>query len=163
MKMKTMDISRVSSFKTVKRPVVKKRNEITGKSHGTSVNKRPKLTLETLQQLTPFQHDVDIVTQAARYVLVDCIRMHPSVHSVFFPDATKDSLITDEDMQGFPIEKLSVAMVAEAISKCNDKYKFCNTIERNNLESALKDVHKSVHWRKLGNVNLCLFNYNVVS
>ncbi|XP_060605016.1 uncharacterized protein LOC132757679 isoform X2 [Ruditapes philippinarum] len=94
--------------------------------------------------------DTYIVSDAARGILLNRIRTDKSVHKLYFSDTVKDIRISEEDFQGFPIEKLAVAMVAEAISTCNDELKFHCTIERNNLATVLEEVYQSVHWKKLG-------------
>ncbi|XP_045181793.2 uncharacterized protein LOC123540646 [Mercenaria mercenaria] len=149
--MRDSEATRISSFKTVKRPVVKK-NEKKGFSFFSTSpkQKQTKLTLETLQALTPFHKGKDVVADAAREILLNRIRMDDSVHKLFFSDTVIDTRISEDDFRGFPIVKLSVAMVAEAISKCNDNLKFHCTVEKNNLENVLQEVYESVHWKKLG-------------
>ena len=147
------EAQRVSSFKTVKRPVVKKRQEVSRGFSFFSSNKPSKnsaLTLDVLQSLTPYRHGVDMVADVSRDLLLNCIQMEPCVHRVFFPETLKDPRIVHEDLRGFPLERLAVAMVAQAMSKCNDVYKFHYTIERGNLEQVLQEIYSCVHWKKLG-------------
>lgn len=156
------EVQRVSSFKTVKRPVVKKRQENSKGFSFFSSNKTPKkpgLTLEVLQSLAPYKDGVDMATEVSRDLLMNCIKMEPCVHRLFFPEALKDPRLQSEDLRGFPLEQLSVAMVAEAMSKCNDAYKFHCTIERGNLEDVLNEIYSSVHWKKLGEYTIILPNF----
>ena len=151
MKMQTNEVSRVSSFKTVKRPVVKKSEKKGFRFFSSSPKqKQTRLTLDTLHHLTPFNRGNDLVADAAREILLNRIRIDESVHKLYFSDTVKDSRICEDDFQGFPIEKLAVAMVAEAISQCDDDLKFHCTIEKNNLATVLQEVYQSVHWKKLG-------------
>ncbi|KAL4218159.1 hypothetical protein ACF0H5_022895 [Mactra antiquata] len=150
--MASMEVPRMSPFRTVTRPYEDYGNGTKRKCsiRGTG----QKLTLDILQHMTPIRGETDIVKEAARDLLLNCIQIDPSVHHVFFPDVVKDKRITNEERRGFPIEKLAVAMVTEAISKCNDKYKFHCMIDKDELHHTLVDVYESIHWKKLG---FCLY------
>lgn len=156
--MRANEATRVSSFKTVKRTFVKKNEKKRFGFFSTSTKqKQTNLTLETLQSLTPFHNGKDTVADAARELLLNRIRMEGNVHRLFFSETVIDTRVSDEDFRGFPITKLAVAMVAEAISKCDDEFKFHCTVEKNNLENVLKEVYESVHWKKLGKCIHILF------
>ncbi|KAH3740162.1 uncharacterized protein LOC127850883 [Dreissena polymorpha] len=159
-----VEVQRVSSFKTVKRPVIKKRNEdkVFKLFSGPSKPKYNGLTLDVLQSLTPFKNGVDLVAQESRDLLLNCIKLHPSVHEVFFPEVKKDLRITDEDLRGFPIHSLAVAVICEVISKGDDPYKFYCMIEKNNLENVLTELYTNVHWKKLGFSMYCALYPSVV-
>lgn len=147
------EVQRVSSFKTVKRPVVKKRQEeskIFSFFSSKKVQRNSGLTLDVLQSLTPYKNGVDMVTEVSRDLLINCVQMEPRVHNLFFQEIVKDPRLRQEDLHGFPLEQLSVAMVAEAMLKCNDAYKFHCTIARGNLMDVLNEIYTSVHWKKIG-------------
>lgn len=150
--MRVNEATRASSFKTVKRPVIKKKGDSKGFRLFSSSNdqKQSKLTLETLQQLSPFQNGEDLVTKTAREILLNRIQTDKVVHKIFFPETVTDIRMKDNDLQGFPVGKLAVTMCADAISKCSDIYKFHTTIEKQNLENVLQEIYNSVHWKKLG-------------
>ena len=91
-----------------------------------------------------------MVTEAARDLLVNCLQSEPVVHDIFFPNVVSDTRLEVEDLRGFPVDSLAVAIVAEAISECRDQFKFYSTIEKNYLDDELRDMYSSVHWKKLG-------------
>ena len=156
-RLSTPSVSRSSSFNTVKRPRVQKRDTTTGHHFSKhSKRKQSKLTLDVLESLTPYKNGVDTVTEAARALLINCLQMEPAVHDIFFPHVTKDTRLSVEDLRGFPTDALAVAVVAEAISECKDKFKFHCTIEKNYLDDELRNMYTSVHWKKLGNILLIL-------
>lgn len=155
-RLSTPSVSRSSSFNTVKRPRVQKRDTTIKRSSSfkflsrRSQSKQTRLTLDVLQSLTPYKNGVDMVTEAARDLLINCLQTEEVVHDIFFPHVTKDTRLTVDDLRGFPIDSLAVALVAEAISECRDKFKFYCTIEKNYLDDELRDIYTSVHWKKLG-------------
>ncbi|WAR17197.1 hypothetical protein MAR_031791 [Mya arenaria] len=146
------EVQRISSFKTVKRPVVKKINGSKGFKlfAGSNTQRSTGLCMEVLQKLTPFKDDEDKVTESARELLIDCVKHHPTVHDVFFPDVSGEARMRDEDYRGFPMERLAVGVICEALAGCEDEFKFHTTLERNNLASLIGDLYSSVHWKKLG-------------
>ena len=145
------EVVRQSSFKTVKRPNVRKREGPKGFSFMAGRKNNKRLNLDVLQRLTPIQNGIDMVQKASRDLLINFIQSESSVHKVFFPEVVRDTRLDEEDLRDFPIEKLAVALVAEAISKSGDDMKFHCTIERDNLEEVLAEIYSSVHWKKLGN------------
>ena len=163
-RLSTPSVSRSSSFNTVKRPRVQKRDTTGGHSSNFkflskhSKQKQSRLTLDVLESLTPYKHGVDTVTEAARDLLINCLQLEPAVHDIFFPHVIKDTRLSVVDLRGFPTDSLAVAVVAEAISECRDKFKFYSTIEKNYLEDELRDMYTSVHWKKLGKLLLFILN-----
>lgn len=155
-RLSTPSVSRSSSFNTVKRPRVHKRDTTIKRSSTFkllsrhSQTKQSRLTLDILQSLTPYKNGVDTVTEAARDLLINCLQTEAVVHEIFFPHVIKDTRLTVDDLRGFPIETLAIAIVAEAISECRDQFKFHCTIEKNYLHDKLRDIYTSLHWKKLG-------------
>ena len=153
-RLSTPSVSRSSSFNTVKRPRVKR--EISVKRSSTfkflskETQSKKQLTVDVLQSLTPYKNGVDTVTEAARDLLINCLQSETVVHDIFFPHVVKDTRLIQDDLRGFPVDSLAVAVVAEAISECRDQFKFHCTIEKNYLDDELRDMYTSVHWKKLG-------------
>ncbi|KAK3578944.1 hypothetical protein CHS0354_035576 [Potamilus streckersoni] len=149
-------VNRASSFGSAKRSLVKKRGDSIKRHTSFRFMSRDtketdeRLTLDILQSLTPYKDGKDKVTEAARNLLINCIKMEPHVHDIFFPEAAKDHRIDQRDLRGFPLKKLATALVAQAISGVKNDHKFYGTIDRNKLDDVLNDVYDSLHWKKLG-------------
>ncbi|KAL3892203.1 hypothetical protein ACJMK2_004435 [Sinanodonta woodiana] len=149
-------VNRASSFGSTKRSlVIKSGSSIKRHTSFRSMSRDKKetderLTLDILQSLSPFEDGKDKVTEAARTLLLNCLKMEPHVHDVFFPEALKDHRIDPRDLRGFPLKKLATALVAQAISGIKNDQKFYGTIDRSELDSVLNDVYDSLHWKKLG-------------
>ncbi|XP_021374910.1 uncharacterized protein LOC110464162, partial [Mizuhopecten yessoensis] len=114
-----------------------------------------RLTVETLQALSPF--DVtgnDVVSGAARALLLNKVKMEKHVHDLFFPHETNDPLLDNFDTRGFPVDKLGTALVAQAISINKDDHKFHSMIDKRALADVLEELYNSLHWKKLG---FCLY------
>lgn len=144
----TTDVRRTNSFSLLARP------------------SRPgdRLTVEVLQALTPYRNGKDIVSEASRDLLLNCLKMEPHVHEIFFPEETLDSRLIRVDTRGFPSDRLSTALVAEVISKTKDQYKFHQMIDKTALSDILHDLYNSLHWKKLGksSVSLGIWRENVI-
>ncbi|XP_071109897.1 uncharacterized protein [Haliotis cracherodii] len=110
-----------------------------------------KLNIHVLQSLTPFNsHGQDIVSEAARALLVSCVKADLSVHDTFFPTSLPHSLVAQVEPRLFPMTKLATAFVAYTISRCKDEFKFHQSINRQAAEDLLRDMVEGLHWKKLG-------------
>lgn len=132
-----------------------RRNVNVRRSNSFSLLARPskpgdRLTIERLLDLTPYKNGVDIVSEEARRLLINCVKMSPSVHDIFFPNCVADPRTDDVDTRGFHIDNLAVALAAQALSRKKDHHKFHSMIEKEIVEEFLTDVYQSLQWKKMG-------------
>jgi len=155
-------IKRTSSQRSAKKP---KKLTVGG---GTSVRRtnsfsllaRPskpgdRLTVEILQGLSPF--DItgrDTVSDAAKRLLLNKVKMENHVHEIFFPNEMEDPLLRGFDTRGFPVDKLATALIAQTISRNKDEHKFHSMIDKKSLDNVLRNLYDSLYWKKIGEVLL---------
>ncbi|XP_050395092.2 uncharacterized protein LOC126812658 [Patella vulgata] len=110
-----------------------------------------KRTLEILQTLSPFNaRGEDLVSTAARNVLLNYIKTESRFHEVFFPLENSGSYRDIADMGTFPLLKYGTAYISQTISKVKDEYKFHTTINKTATEDFLRDIYYGLQWKKLG-------------
>ncbi|KAL5014515.1 hypothetical protein ScPMuIL_008785 [Solemya velum] len=109
-----------------------------------------RLTIERLLELTPYKNGIDIVSEEARNLLINCVKMSTSVHDIFFPNCIADPRTEHVDTRGFHVDNLAVALVAQALSRKKDSHKFHSMIEKEIVEEFLTDVYQSLQWKKMG-------------
>lgn len=114
-----------------------------------------RLNVELLYSLTPYKENLDEVSEYARSILINAIKMEPHVHDIFFPNENQDPVLDYLDTRGFPMDKLATALVAESISKIKDEYKFHQMIDKTSLQDVLRDIYNGLQWKKLG---FCLYS-----
>lgn len=111
-----------------------------------------RLNVETLYNLSPYRDGVDEVSEYARSILINAVKVEPHVHDTFFPNETPDLLLEFLDTRGFPMDKLATGLVAESISKIKDQYKFHQMIDNSSLQDLLREIYNSLQWKKLGRI-----------
>lgn len=122
-----------------------------------------RLNVELLYSLTPYKDNLDEVSEYARSILINAIKMEPHVHDIFFPNENPDPVLDYLDTRGFPIDKLATALVAESISKIKDEFKFHQMIDKSSLQDVLRDIYNGLQWKKIGrlrkHVNLRSYSF----
>lgn len=109
-----------------------------------------RLNVELLYSLTPYKDNLDEVSEYARSILINAIKMEPYVHDIFFPNENPDPVLDYVDTRGFPMDKLATALVAESISKIKDEFKFHQMIDKSSLQDVLRDIYNGLQWKKIG-------------
>ena len=159
----TASVRRTNSSRS---PPKTKRTRSVRRTNSFSLLARPsrpgdRLTIDVLHSLTPIHNDVDEVTEAARALLLNAVKVEPHVQEVFFLDETRDEIIDDVDWRGFPLDKLATALVAQCISNDKDEFKFHQMIESSALDTFLSDLYNSLHWKKLGKLHEWVLFYSL--
>ncbi|KAK3087742.1 hypothetical protein FSP39_010020 [Pinctada imbricata] len=113
-----------------------------------------RLTVEVLHALTPYNDDVDEVSEAARALLLNTVKLEPHVREIFFPEEEKDEVVDEVDWRGFPLDRLATALVSQCIATEKDEYKFHQMIDSQALDIVLNEIYNSLQWKKLG---FCLY------
>lgn len=157
--MSTMPIS-VKRSSSQRSPPRAKRGASVRRTNSFNLLARPskpgdRLNVEALYGLTPYRDGVDEVSEYARSILINAVKVEPHVHDIFFPNEAPDSVLEYLDTRGFPMDKLATALVAECISNIKDEYKFHQMIDKDSLQQVLRDIYNGLQWKKLG---FCLYS-----
>lgn len=112
-----------------------------------------RLNVEALYNLSPYKADVDEVSEYARSILINAVKVEPHVHDIFFPNETADPVLEFLDTRGFPMDKLATALVAESISNIKDEYKFHQMIDKSAVQDVLRDIYNGLQWKKIGRLH----------
>ena len=85
--------------------------------------KRVSLNLETLVNMTAYQSNIrqNVVTETARCLLLAHLKLQPSVHEIFFPDAQRLCAERQMDCLPYDFDSFASLLVCEAIVKGRDK------------------------------------------
>lgn len=160
-----MPVRRTTSIRNVSSASKRKKGGSTvRRTNSFSLLARPskpgdRLTVEVLLALSPFDvSGTDVVSETARALLLNKVKMEKHVHGIFFPYEKSDPRLEDFDIRGFPVDKLGTSLIAQAISVNKDEHKFHSMIDKRALAEVLDELYNGLHWKKMGKQ----FSYTVI-
>ena len=114
------------------------------------------LSLDALMRMTPKFEGRDLVKVACKHLLVSKLKSQHSVRT-FFSDHVIDAFERLVSDNWFDFDTLATLYVCGAIANSDDAFEICRVVDKEVVETHLKDICSSPDWKKLGNISCSPF------